>query len=223
MRIRPGRDEHRHLAATLGVVDLDVAEVGFQPSTRLMSQGDERGPLEPPLLGHITADLGVAAWVSLLVPKAAIDLSRRVPLLGRGVLIVRQDLTDDTVVAAQDRGLTGLRERIRGRLAVRQRLADRLTRVTKPSGHLTDRHPLTGRSSDSGKIVHRQHPCLLRLGVHENPQPPEVAAVGPFSTPIYLSKWSPFRCRFPHTQMQPNRDPMQGQIGQRPCVSAVNP
>ncbi len=207
MRIRPGGDEYRNLVTTLGIIDVDVTEVGFKTLTWLMSQGDERGPLELALLAHITADLIVAAWVVVRgVTQAAIDLSCRVPLLRWSLLIVDQDLIDDPVITPQDRGFTGLGECVRLRLRGRQRLADRLAGVAKPPGHLTDRHPISGRTSDSGKIVHRQHPCLFRLGVHENPQSPEVAAVGPFSTPIYPPKWSPFRCRFPDAYLPTNRD-----------------
>jgi hypothetical protein len=42
VRVGPGRDQERHEPATFGEVDVDMAEIGFEPVTGKMPQRDER-------------------------------------------------------------------------------------------------------------------------------------------------------------------------------------
>ena len=57
-----------------------------------------------PVLAQIALDLGVTAGVAVLVAEATEDLHGGVPLLGRGVLVVGQDLVDERLERPQDRG-----------------------------------------------------------------------------------------------------------------------
>ena len=74
---------------------MDVAEVGLEAVAREMAQGDEGLPMPSAVLANIALDLGIAAAVAVLVAEAAEDLRGGVPLLGRGGLVVGQDLVDD--------------------------------------------------------------------------------------------------------------------------------
>ena len=55
-------------------------------------------------LADVASDLGVAAGVAVLVAEAAEDLHGGVPLLGRCLLVVGQDLVDDRRETAPARG-----------------------------------------------------------------------------------------------------------------------
>ena len=67
------------------------------------------------VLEEVALHLGVTAGVAVLVAEAAEDLRGGVPLLGRGLLVVGQDLVDDRLERPQDgRGsVSGLRDRAR--------------------------------------------------------------------------------------------------------------
>ena len=90
--------------AAVGEVDVDVAEVGFEALAREVSQRDEGLLMSRPVLAQVALDLGVAAGVAVLVAEAAEDLGGGVPLLGRGGLVVDQDLVDDRLERPEDRG-----------------------------------------------------------------------------------------------------------------------
>ena len=99
--VGPGRDEERDEPATVGEIDVDVAEIGLEALAREMSQGDEGLLMPPPMLAHVALHLGIPAAVAVLVAKASEDLSGGVPLLGRCGLVVDEDLVDDRLEPAR--------------------------------------------------------------------------------------------------------------------------
>ena len=66
VRPRPSNQEHRHLPAAFGEVDVDVAEVGFRPPTRLMRKRKERFPLTLTMLRRVAPAPGRTRPGSLL-------------------------------------------------------------------------------------------------------------------------------------------------------------
>ena len=79
----------------LGEVDVDVTEIGFEPLTGEMSQRHEGFLMVRLMSPDVTLHLGITAVVAVLVAEATEHLHGRVPLLGRGLLVVGQDLVDD--------------------------------------------------------------------------------------------------------------------------------
>ena len=73
---------------TLGEVDVDVAEIGFEALARKMPQRDEGLLIPATVLQQIALHLGIAATVTVFVAKATEDLGGGVPLLGRGGFVV---------------------------------------------------------------------------------------------------------------------------------------
>ena len=104
--VGPGGDEERDEPAAVGEVDVDVAEIGLEALSREMAQGDEGLAISPAVLEHIALDLGIAAGVVVLVAKATMDLGGGVPLLGRGVLVVGEDLVDDRLDRTEEGSLS---------------------------------------------------------------------------------------------------------------------
>ena len=101
VRVGPGRDQERHEPAAVGEIDVDVSEIGFEALARQMPQRDEGFLMSPPVLADIALDLGIAAAVVVLVAEAPVDLRGGVPLLGRGGLVIDEDLVDDRPEAAR--------------------------------------------------------------------------------------------------------------------------
>jgi len=128
-----------------------------------MSQGDEGLPISPPVLEHLTLDLGIPAGIVVLVAKSTHDLSGGVPLLERGVLIIGQNLIDDRLNRAKDgsRSLPGPRSR---RLGIGEDVPDGLSGMSKLSGDLSDRVTITTSPSNRTIVVHRKHVLGLRVG-----------------------------------------------------------
>ena len=101
--VGPGRDQERHEPATVGEIDVDVSEIGFETLAREMSQRDERFLMPASVLPQIALHLGVPAAVVVLVAESPEELGGGVPLLGRGGLVVDQDLVDDRLDRPQQR------------------------------------------------------------------------------------------------------------------------
>ncbi len=102
--VGPGRHEEGDQAPTVGEVDVDVSEIGLEPPTRQVSQGDERLPISTSVLEHVALHLGIPAAVAVLVAEPSEELGGGVPLLGRGGLVVDEDLVDDRLDRPQQRG-----------------------------------------------------------------------------------------------------------------------
>ena len=74
---------------------MDVAEIGFESLTGKMSQRNKRFLLPASVLAQIALHLSIPASVAVFVAEAPEDLGGGVPLLGRGVFVVDEDLVDD--------------------------------------------------------------------------------------------------------------------------------
>ena len=82
--VGPDGDEEGDLTSALGEVDLNVSEIGFEPMSRRMGQGDEGFTAPLAMRSDVASDLAVAASVSVFIAQAAKHLLGGVPLLGRG-------------------------------------------------------------------------------------------------------------------------------------------
>ncbi len=161
VRVGQRDDPERGLDAVAGDLDDGLAEVELG-MTGWMAERDERflrvrlGSL------HRRLDLGVTAGVAVFVPQALEDLPRRVPLLGRGLAVIVEDLVDRGQVGTEH----GLRAHpghlIAGRLRVRQDLGQGLVpdSVVPMDGTLR-RAFHQDLPSDLGPFVH--------VGVHPSP------------------------------------------------------
>ena len=76
---------------------MDVSEICFEALARKMAQRDKRFLMPRTAIAHITLHLGIAAAVTVFVAEPPANLSRRVALLARGVLVVGQNLVNDRV------------------------------------------------------------------------------------------------------------------------------
>ena len=61
VRVGPGRDQKRHEPATVGEIDVDMSEIGFESLARQMSQRDERFHMTASVLPQIALHLGIPA------------------------------------------------------------------------------------------------------------------------------------------------------------------
>jgi hypothetical protein len=93
--VGPDGDQEGDEASAVGEVDVDVTEVSLEPMAGWVGQRDEGGAGVLTVDGDVTADRGVGARVSVLVLEPAEHLGGGVPLLGRCVAIVAEDLVDD--------------------------------------------------------------------------------------------------------------------------------
>jgi hypothetical protein len=101
--------------------------------------------------------LAVAAAVSLLVPEAAIKLRGGVPLLGRRILVVGEDLVDDRVKRPQHGGgsVSGLWSGLG--LRIPEDIPDRVARMIEVARDLPNGHAIAPHSPNSTVVVHRKH------------------------------------------------------------------
>ena len=83
-----------------------------------------------------------------------------------------------------------LLQRIGTRLTLFQRLPDLAPGMPEPPGYLPNAHPIPMRNSDLTVVFHRQHPFFsVKPGpASKSPQPTEIAAVDPFSMPIFTPR-----------------------------------
>ena len=109
------------------------------------------------VLAEVALDLGVAAGVAVLVAEAAEDLGGGVPLLGRGVLVVGEDLVDDRLERPEQRGdpVPGRWEGIG--LGMLEDLPDGVPGVPEFAGDLPDGHAIAMGPPDGAVVVHRKH------------------------------------------------------------------
>ena len=78
-----------------------MSEIGFETLTCEVAQRDERFLAAMSVLAKVPLNLGVSAGILMLVAKATMDLSGSVALLGRGGLVVDQDLIDNRLERSQ--------------------------------------------------------------------------------------------------------------------------
>jgi hypothetical protein len=95
--------------------------------------------------------------------KATMDLCGGMPLLGRSVLVVGQDLIDDRRDRTEDgsRSVSGPRG---WRHGMREDMPDRFSCMSKLAGDLSDRHAIATSPPDCAIVVHRKHVLGLRVG-----------------------------------------------------------
>jgi hypothetical protein len=142
-------------SSAVGEVDVDVAEVGLEALAWEVAQRDEGLLVAWSLLEHVALHLGVATGVAMLVAEAAKDLCSGVPLLGRGVLVVGEDLVDGRLEAAE----LG-REAVAGcgeRLGMLEGFPDRDPGEVEFPGDLADGLAIAPRPPNGSVVVHRKH------------------------------------------------------------------
>jgi hypothetical protein len=91
----PGGDEEGDRASAVGEVDLDVTEIGFEPLAGEMPQRHEGFLMSSPMPPDVASHLAITTVIAVLVAETTEHLHGRVSLLGRGPLVVGQDLVDD--------------------------------------------------------------------------------------------------------------------------------
>lgn len=157
IRVCPSEQQHRHLAAAIGKVHVDVAEVRFEPLARIVVEWDERlAPLRRVSV-HIATHAVVTAGVAVLVAQPAKDLRGRVLLLGRRRRVNLQDRLDHRLEGINDRGHRP--PLIGRRFGLGENLANLAARVVKPPRQFADAHLINEMSTSNACIfVHRDHP-----------------------------------------------------------------
>src|SRR5207244_10486458 len=78
IRVGPGRNQEGDQASTVGKVDVDMAEISFEPPSRKMPQGNERFLVLASMLEDIALHLRVTTAVTVLVAEATEHLRRSV-------------------------------------------------------------------------------------------------------------------------------------------------
>ena len=155
--IGPGREQHGNEPAAVGEIDVDVAEVGFEPLSGIVVERDERLPLRPSLGQEVLAHALVAAGIVVFVAQTPENLGDRVPLLAGRVLISAQDLVNHRLEGIDDR-----RHRpalVLPGLGLTKDLANLPPRMMKPAGQLTNAQLVNAmRLSDARILVHLDHP-----------------------------------------------------------------
>jgi hypothetical protein len=198
-RVTPRQQQHRDQLSLLREVHVNVPEVRLQPPTRRMGQWDEGLSFGPAHPADVTADLVVATRVAVFASQATIELRRRVLLLARGLLILRQNLLDQRLVRTQPWSRSVPLEGVRMRFTLLQHLPDLTPRMTEPPGNLPNAHPIPMRNSDATIIFHRQHPFSPSTGgLVKKPSAYGAYCGGSiFDADFYSPMWVPFTCRFP--------------------------
>jgi len=104
VRVRPHQDQHRNLSPSIGEIDIDFAEIRFQPLTRIVIQRDERLAFIGPMLFDKPANGVVTARIALLVAQPLENPHRRMPLLRRLRLVVAENLQNPLMKRPQSGG-----------------------------------------------------------------------------------------------------------------------
>src|SRR5437879_594342 len=97
---------------------------------------------------EIALHLAVTAGVGVLVAEATEHLHGGVPLLGRGVLIVGQDLVDDRPEWSQDRGGSLVGPGVRNRLGLCEDLTNLAPGVMKGARDVADGHAIASGAAN---------------------------------------------------------------------------
>ena len=157
IRVSPGEQQDRDLAAAVRKVDVDVAKVGLEPLAGVVVQRDEGLALRPMFITHVEADALVAARVTVFGLETTKDLGGRMPLLARGRCIRLHHGVDQRLEGIQHRGHRAASIRVGFGLA--EDLTDLAARVMKPTRQLADAHLVDAMgTSDLCISVHLDHP-----------------------------------------------------------------
>jgi hypothetical protein len=155
--IGPGREQHGHQPAAVGEIDVDVAEVGFEPLSGIVVERDERRALGPSLGQQVLPDALVPAGVVVFVAQTPENLGDRVPLLARRVLVGAKDLVNHRLERIDDRRhrpalvLLGL--------GLGENVTNLPPRMMKLAGQLANAQLVDAmRLSDARVLVHLDHP-----------------------------------------------------------------
>ncbi len=161
VRVRPDQNQHRNLSPPVGEVDVNLAEVRFQPLAGIVIQRDKRLAFIDPMLLDEPANRVVSAFVGVFVPQPLEDSHRGMPLLRRGRLVLGQNPPNQIMKRPQLRYRLTLPLPIRPWLArTTQNFANLLSRVVKSPRDLPNAHPIPMSPAYPSKIVHREHPSL---------------------------------------------------------------
>jgi hypothetical protein len=155
--VGPGREQHGHQPAAVGEIDVDVAEVGFEPLSGIVVERDERRALGPSIGQKVLPDALVAAGVVVFVAQTPENLGGRVPLLAGSALISAKNLVDHRLEGIDDR-----RHRpalVLFGLGMSQDVANLPPRMMKLAGQLANAQLVNAMClSDARKLVHLDHP-----------------------------------------------------------------
>ena len=126
--IRPHQNQHRNLSSPVGKININLAEVRFQPLAGIMVQRDKRLAFFGPMLLHEPANRVVSTSVGVFITQPLEDPHCRVPLLRRGRFILGQNLPNQIIKRPQLRSRLPFPFPIRPWLAfTTQNLADLLS------------------------------------------------------------------------------------------------
>jgi hypothetical protein len=157
--VRPDQNQHRNLSPPVGKIDIDLAEVGFQPLAGIVIQWDKRLAFFGPLLVHEPTNRVVTTPVGVFIAKPLEDPHRSMPLLRRLRLVLRENLQNPIVKRSQLGSRLRLPPRVTSRFpCALQDLADLLPRMMKPPSDLSNAHPIAMSTPYPSVIVHRKHP-----------------------------------------------------------------
>ena len=159
--MRPYQHKYGNLLAAVGKVDVDVAEVRFQPLAWITRQRDKRLHVLPSRFANVAAHRIVAALVTMLITQPFEDALARVPLLGRRLLIVGKDLLDDGMKATEHARSELALPRKRLGLWIDQGFADFASRMVKRACDGPNTHAIAVGLANACIFVHREHPWLL--------------------------------------------------------------
>jgi hypothetical protein len=159
VRVSPRHEQDRNLAPAFREVDPDVTEVALRPLAWLVRQRQECFALSSPPRGHVPPHLVVAADVLLFVSQPPEELRRCVTLLARRLFICGENRVDPLLVRlGQHPPRSGLRERVRPWLRLRERLANLPSRMPKRAGDLPNAHAIAMSTTYPAVFLHLQHP-----------------------------------------------------------------
>jgi hypothetical protein len=161
IRVRPYQQQHGNLLTTVGKVDVDVAEIRFQPLAWITRQRDKSLDVLSSCFANVTAHGIVTALITALIAQAFKDTLARVPLLGRRLFIVGKNLLDDRIKITKLACRRFAEPRIRLRFGVGQYFADLASRMVKCAGDSANTHAIAMGLSNTCIFVHREHPWLL--------------------------------------------------------------
>jgi hypothetical protein len=139
-----------------------MTEIGLEALSGEMPQGDEGLAVRAVVLAEIALHLAVTTVVLMLVPEAAKDLRCSMPLFGRSILVVGQDLVDDDLKRPQHGrvSISGLGTGLR----MLEDMPDRVPRVIKVESDPPDGTAIATCPPNSTVVVHRKHVLDLREG-----------------------------------------------------------
>jgi len=149
------------LPSALGKVDINVAEVRFKPLAWIARERDKRLDVQALHFANVAAHGIVAAQVTVLVAQPLEDATVGMPLLGRRLFIIGENLLDDVMKAAElgRPRFAGPSKRLR--LWVGQNFANLASRMVKSAGDGVNAHAVAMGLANACIYVHREHPWLL--------------------------------------------------------------